>query len=125
MTARRTPKTFAEARARLDEILEDLEREPDDVDQLAARIQEASGLLRFCRERLSAARLEVQEVVAGLTAAGAEAETAAGRQADVDEQEPAPRGRRTTGAQARSDHGDESDPDDGAGAAGARGELPF
>lgn len=60
--------TFAEARSRLDEILEALEREGDDVDQLAARIKEASELIRFCRERLSAARHEVRDVVAELTA---------------------------------------------------------
>lgn len=60
--------TFAEARARLDEILEALERESDDVDQLAARIKEASELIRLCRERLSAARHEVRDVVADLAA---------------------------------------------------------
>ena len=60
--------TFAEARTRLDEILEALERDADDVDQLAARIKEASELIRFCRERLSSARHEVRDVVAELAA---------------------------------------------------------
>ena len=60
--------TFAEARERLDAILDELERDGGDVDLLAARIKEASGLIRVCRERLSAARLEVQQVVAELTA---------------------------------------------------------
>ena len=60
--------TFAEARARLDEILEALERDADDVDQLAARIKEAAELIRLCRERLSAARHEVKDVVAELAA---------------------------------------------------------
>ncbi len=60
--------TFSEARARLDEILEALEREADDVDQLASRIKEASELIRLCRERLSAARHEVRDVVADLAA---------------------------------------------------------
>jgi exodeoxyribonuclease VII small subunit len=60
--------TFAEARTRLDEILEALERDADDVDQLAARIKEASELIRHCRERLSSARHEVRDVVAELAA---------------------------------------------------------
>ena len=62
------PKSFVEARTRLDAILEELEQEAGDVDRLASRIREASELLRFCRERLSSARQEVQQVVAELDA---------------------------------------------------------
>ena len=62
------PETFAEARERLDAILAELEDDAGDVDRLAARIQEASMLIRFCRERLATARAEVREVVAELTA---------------------------------------------------------
>lgn len=62
------PKSFTEARERLDAILEELERDEGDIDRLAARIKEASGLIRFCRERLSSARLEVRQVVAELAA---------------------------------------------------------
>ena len=81
--ARRSEPTFAEARARLDEILEALEREADDVDQLAARIKEASELIRLCRERLSAARHEVKEVVAELAA---DTQAPAGSDDDGDEE---------------------------------------
>jgi exodeoxyribonuclease VII small subunit len=59
--------TFAEARERLDTILEELERDSADVDMLAARIREASELIRFCRERLATTRQEVQKVVAELS----------------------------------------------------------
>ena len=62
------PRDFAGARERLDEILAELEQDAGDVDQLAARIKEASSLIRFCRERLSAARHDVQQVVAELSA---------------------------------------------------------
>jgi len=37
----------------LDEILDELEGDTGDVDQLAARVKEASELIRFCRERLA------------------------------------------------------------------------
>ena len=60
--------TFAEARARLDEILAEVENEGGDVDQLAARVREAAELIRFCRDRLSAARQQVTQVVAELAA---------------------------------------------------------
>src|SRR5262245_3239301 len=60
--------TFAEARARLDEILAEVEHEDGDVDQLAARVREAAELIRFCRDRLSSARAQVTEVVAELSA---------------------------------------------------------
>lgn len=68
MSARKTKdeRSFGEARARLDEILDELEGDAGDVDRLAARVKEASELIRFCRERLSAARHEVTEVVAEL-----------------------------------------------------------
>jgi exodeoxyribonuclease VII small subunit len=69
--------TFAEARERLDTILEELERDSADVDMLAARIREASELIRFCRERLATTRQEVQKVVAELSAEPAETEVEA------------------------------------------------
>lgn len=65
MPAKKT-KTFREARERLDEILDELEQDGGDVDQLASRVKEASELVRFCRDRLSAAKVEVQQVVADL-----------------------------------------------------------
>jgi exodeoxyribonuclease VII small subunit len=68
MATKKKTKSFAEARERLDEILEELERDSSDVDVLAARVREASELIRFCRERLATARQEVTEVVASLAA---------------------------------------------------------
>lgn len=62
------PQSFAAARARLDEILEDLERDGNDVDELAKRVEEAARLLTFCRGRLDRAKVEVERVVAELNA---------------------------------------------------------
>jgi exodeoxyribonuclease VII small subunit len=48
----------------LDAILADLEEPSVDVDQLAQRVKRASELIALCRERISAARMEVEEIVA-------------------------------------------------------------
>ena len=66
--AKKKELSFAEARARLDEILSEVESDAGDVDQLAAKVREAAELIRFCRDRLAAARHEVTQVVADLTA---------------------------------------------------------
>jgi len=79
--------SFGEARERLDEILEEVEREEIDVDRLAERVREASALIRLCRERLSAARLEVDQVVAELREA---AEAPAAPAADEGARDEAP-----------------------------------
>ena len=118
MPARKAPKTFAEARDRLDEILEALEREADDVDQLAARIQEASGLLRFCQDRLAKARQEVKEVVADLSAVP-----------DPEAQAAGPAGGEAAGGAGAIAEDDDSVPleayEDDEEASGGGGNLPF
>ena len=83
-TKAKAPKTYAEARERLDDLLEALERDTADIDSLAARIKEASELIRFCRERLSSARQEVEQVVADLSAEN-EPGHGADAEADADE----------------------------------------
>lgn len=57
---------YAEALAELQEILRDLETEMPDVDQLADRVARASTLIGLCRDRISAARFDVERVVADL-----------------------------------------------------------
>jgi len=66
--AKKKELSFTEARARLDEILSEVESDAGDVDQLAAKVREAAELIRFCRDRLAAARHEVTQVVADLSA---------------------------------------------------------
>jgi exodeoxyribonuclease VII small subunit len=100
--SRKTP-TYAEASAELEEILEKIETGEADVDEVVALVRRGAELIRFCRERLDAARLEVGKVVADLDALEKEA---AGEAEDADEEEE-----------------EEESGDDAEAAAG--GKLPF
>jgi exodeoxyribonuclease VII small subunit len=60
------PSGYAEAQAELDAILSDLERPDLDVDRLAARVRRAAVLITFCRERITSAKVQIEQVVAGL-----------------------------------------------------------
>jgi len=66
--AKKKQPSFAEARERLEQILAEVESDEGDVDQLADRVKEASDLIRMCRDKLSAARSQVEKVVADLEA---------------------------------------------------------
>lgn len=57
---------YAGAVAELEAILAELESESVDVDRLAERVKRASALIRFCRERVGAARVEIERIVADL-----------------------------------------------------------
>jgi exodeoxyribonuclease VII small subunit len=57
---------YADALAELEAILAGLERDEPDVDQLADRVARAAVLIRLCRARIAAARLEVERVVTDL-----------------------------------------------------------
>ena len=60
------PIGYAEAQRELDAILAELERSDVDVDRLADRVQRAAELIRLCRERIGAARVHIEQVVADL-----------------------------------------------------------
>jgi len=60
------PAGYAAAMTELEAILAELERDAVDVDRLAERVARAALLIRWCRERIGTARLEVERVVAGL-----------------------------------------------------------
>lgn len=64
--------TYSSAVSELDEILLELEDEALDVDVLAARVERASILIRFCRTRITAARTQVSKIVADLDQLGSE-----------------------------------------------------
>jgi len=64
--AETTPIGYAEAQRELDGILTDLERADVDVDVLAERVRRAAELIRLCRERIGAARVHIEQVVADL-----------------------------------------------------------
>jgi exodeoxyribonuclease VII small subunit len=57
---------YAKALAELDEILHELDGDEVDVDVLGARVRRAAELLRICRDRITNARFEVEQVVAEL-----------------------------------------------------------
>ena len=60
---------YADAMAELESILDDLEDDDLDVDVLASRVERASTLIPLCRDRIGAARVQVEKVVASLDAA--------------------------------------------------------
>lgn len=57
---------YADAMAELEQILRDLEGDDLDVDLLASRVERASSLIGLCRQRIGAARVQVERVVARL-----------------------------------------------------------
>ncbi len=57
---------YADAMAELESILDDLEDDDLDVDVLASRVERASTLITLCRDRIGAARVQVERVVASL-----------------------------------------------------------
>ncbi len=60
------PTGYAEALAELDSILIGLEDPAVDVDHLGSQVRRAAALIGFCRQRIVAARLEVEQVTAAL-----------------------------------------------------------
>jgi exodeoxyribonuclease VII small subunit len=59
--------TYTDALAELEAILERLEHDEPDVDRVADDVARASALIEHCRTRITAARIKVDQVVAGLT----------------------------------------------------------
>lgn len=57
---------YGEALAELEQILDEMEDDSVDVDVLATRVRRAAELLRVCRDRITAARIEVTQIVADL-----------------------------------------------------------
>ena len=57
---------YAQALDELDQILRELEGSDVDVDRLADRVARASELIAVCRQRISAAKLRIDEVIADL-----------------------------------------------------------
>ncbi len=53
---------YEEAVTELEEILDELSDDDIDVDHLAERVKRATELVKICRDRIAAARLEVKEI---------------------------------------------------------------
>jgi exodeoxyribonuclease VII small subunit len=61
---------YADALTELEQILDELDGDAVDVDRLAERVERAAVLIRFCRGRLTAARVQIDSVVADLERLG-------------------------------------------------------
>ena len=57
---------YTAALKELDDILHELDGDEVDVDVLGNRVRRAAELLRICRDRITTARFEVEQVVAEL-----------------------------------------------------------
>lgn len=62
--------SYTSAVSELDEILTELEDEALDVDILGDRVKRASELISFCRERITSAQTQVEQIVADLEHTG-------------------------------------------------------
>jgi len=63
---------YADALSELDSILRELESSDVDVDRLAERVARAAALISLCRDRISTARIRIDEVIAHLDGADAD-----------------------------------------------------
>jgi exodeoxyribonuclease VII small subunit len=68
MTVNTPPESpgYAAALDELDQILRELEGTDVDVDRLAERVARASELIAVCRQRIGAAKLRIDQVIADL-----------------------------------------------------------
>ncbi|HBX76786.1 MAG TPA: exodeoxyribonuclease VII small subunit [Acidimicrobiaceae bacterium] len=57
---------YAEALSELEAILAQLRGDQADVDQLGMLVQRAATLIALCRDRLTTARGQVNEIIAGM-----------------------------------------------------------
>ena len=58
------PSGYAEAMAELESILREIDSNTVDVDVLSAKVQRASYLVEWCTQRITAAQLTIDELVA-------------------------------------------------------------
>ncbi len=56
-------KNYTEAIARLDDILEQIDQNQIPLDELAARVEEASELLKYCKDVLTKTEAKVSGVL--------------------------------------------------------------
>lgn len=66
MSESEQPASYNAAVEELDQILAAIERDEVDVDVLSQKVARAVQLVQYCRERIAAAEIEVERVVAEL-----------------------------------------------------------
>jgi exodeoxyribonuclease VII small subunit len=80
-------KSYSEAIARLDAILEDIDQSKVPIDVLAERVVEAAGLLKRCKSVLTETEAKVKDVLQDLDKEFGDAEDASGENDEKDEEE--------------------------------------
>lgn len=60
-------ESYAEAMARLEKIVAQIEANELDIDQLVEKIKEANGIIAFCTDKLTKAEGEVEKLLAEKT----------------------------------------------------------
>ena len=60
-------ETYAEAMARLEAIVNQIDKNELDIDQLADKIKEANGIVAFCKEKLTRAEQDVEKMLSDKT----------------------------------------------------------
>lgn len=75
-------RSYSEAIARLDEILEDIDQSKVPIDVLAERVVEAAGLLKRCKSVLTETEAKVKDVLQDLDAEFGEDDEGDGKDGD-------------------------------------------
>lgn len=74
MSSEESAVSYKDAMARIDEIIEEIDRSDHDVDALAPLVEEAAELLAYCRERLNHTRIRVDAALEGIIESESESE---------------------------------------------------
>jgi exodeoxyribonuclease VII small subunit len=59
--------SYKDAVAEIEEIIDKLENEELDVDDLVAKVQRVTYLLKFCKDKLNGAEKEVQGIIGDMS----------------------------------------------------------
>ncbi len=57
------PTSYGEATERLETLLEQIDRDNQDLDELIEQVEEATALIRYCRKKITASELRVKEIL--------------------------------------------------------------
>lgn len=80
-------KSYSEAIARLDAILEDIDQSKVPIDVLAERVVEAAGLLKRCKSVLTETEAKVKDVLQDLDKEFGDADDDSDDDAEADEKD--------------------------------------
>lgn len=67
-TKKKSDLSYNQASERLDEILDGIEQGNADIDVLSEQVEEAAGLIKICRDKLTSTEARVDKIVSELAA---------------------------------------------------------